>query len=171
MIPTHSRKKAKRGLKFQDLPAEVIEYKLTDAEKVCGTCGEPLTEMKKEIRKELVIIPAQVKVIDHVTYTYSCRNCDKNGTSAFIKSAESPKALISKSVVSPSIIAYIMNQKYTNAMPLYRQEQEFKRYDIKLTRQDLSNWTLKGAALLNHCLMHLNRSYLQMNYYMLMKHA
>ena len=33
-------------------------------------------------------------------------------------------------------------------MPLYRQEQEFKRYDIHLTRQDLSNWTLKGAALL-----------------------
>ena len=28
------------------------------------------------LRKELVIIPAQVKVIDHVTYTYSCRNCD-----------------------------------------------------------------------------------------------
>lgn len=39
-----------------------------------------------------------------------------------------------------------INQKYTNAMPLYRQEQEFKRYDIQLTRQDLSNWTLKGAV-------------------------
>ena len=148
VIPAHSRKKAKRGSKFQDLPVEVIEYKLTDDEKVCSTCGEPLTEMKKAIRKELVIIPAQVKIIDHVTYTYSCRNCDKNGTSAFIKSAASPKALIPKSVVSPSIMAYIMNQKYVNTMPLYRQEQEFKRYDIKLTRQDLSNWTLKGAALL-----------------------
>ena len=33
-------------------------------------------------------------------------------------------------------------------MPLYRQEQEFKRYGIQLTRQDLSNWTLKGAAFL-----------------------
>lgn len=74
------------------------------------------------MRKELVIIPAEVKVIKHVTYVYSCRKCDKEGTSGFIKAAESPKALIPKCVVSPSLMAYIINQKYTNAMPLYRQE-------------------------------------------------
>ena len=148
IIPEHTRKKAKRGSKFDALPVETIEYKLSDVEKVCEVCGTPLTEMKKEIRKELVIIPAEVKVIEHVTYVYSCRNCDKEGTAGFIKSAESPKALIPKSVISPSLMAYIINQKYTNAMPLYRQEQEFKRYGIQLTRQDLSNWTLKGAALL-----------------------
>jgi len=148
VIPEHKRKKAKRGSKFDTLPVETIEYKLSDEEKVCANCGSTLTEMKKEVRKELIIIPAEVKVIKHVTYVYSCRKCDKEGTSSFIKAAEGPKALIPKSVVSPSLMAYIINQKYTNAMPLYRQEQEFKRYDIPLTRQDLSNWTLKGAALL-----------------------
>lgn len=148
VIPEHKRKKSKRGAKFDTLPVETIEYKLSEEEKVCATCGSPLTEMKKEIRKELVIIPAKVKVVEHVTYVYSCRKCDKEGTGSFIKAAESPKALIPKSVVSPSLMAYIINQKYTNAMPLYRQEQEFKRYDIHLTRQDLSNWTLKGATLL-----------------------
>lgn len=148
VISEHKRKKSKRGAKFDTLPVETIEYKLSEEEKVCATCGSPLTEMKKEIRKELVIIPAEVKVIEHVTYVYSCRKCDKEGTGSFIKAAESPKALIPKSVVSPSLMAYIINQKYTNAMPLYRQEQEFKRYAIHLTRQDLSNWTLKGAALL-----------------------
>ena len=148
VIPEHKRKKSKRGAKFDTLPVETIEYKLSEEERVCATCGSPLTEMKKEIRKELVIIPAEVKVIEHVTYVYSCRKCDKEGTGSFIKAAESPKALIPKSVVSPSLMAYIINQKYTNAMPLYRQEQEFKRYNIHLTRQDLSNWTLKGATLL-----------------------
>ncbi|WP_408606210.1 IS66 family transposase [Cellulosilyticum ruminicola] len=29
-------------------------------------------------------------------------------------------------------MAHIINQKYTNAIPLYRQEQEFKRYAIQL---------------------------------------
>ena len=148
VIPTHKRKKAKRGSKFENLPVETITYELSEDEKVCETCGEPLTEMKKEVRKELVIIPAQVKVIEHVTYVYSCRNCDKNGIGGFIKQAESPKALIPKSVVSPSVMAYIFNQKYTNAMPLYRQEQEFKRYGVRLTRQNLSDWILKGAKLL-----------------------
>ena len=148
VIPEHKRKVSKRGSKFETLPVEVIEYKLSEEEKVCEECGNILTEMKKEIRKELVIIPATVKVIEHVTHVYSCKNCDKNGTSGVIKKADSPKALIPKSLVSPSIMAYIMNQKYTNAMPLYRQEQEFKRYDVNLTRQDLSSWTLKGASLL-----------------------
>lgn len=148
VLPEVKKKKAKRGSKFDTLPVDPIKYKLSEEEQVCAICGSPLTKMKKEIRKELVIIPAQVKVIEHITYVYSCRKCDKEGLGGYIKAAESPKALIPKSVVSPSLMAYILNQKYTNAMPLYRQEQEFKRYGIHLTRQDLSNWMLKGATLL-----------------------
>ena len=45
-------------------------------------------------------------------------------------------------------MSYILNQKYTLALPLNRQEQEFKRLGINLSRQNLSNWTLKGAGLL-----------------------
>ena len=33
-------------------------------------------------------------------------------------------------------------------MPLYRQEQEFKRYGVELNRQNLANWAIKGANLL-----------------------
>ncbi|MBR3771527.1 MAG: IS66 family transposase zinc-finger binding domain-containing protein [Clostridium sp.] len=32
--------------------------------------------MKKEIRRELKIVPAKVSIVEHVTYVYSCRNCD-----------------------------------------------------------------------------------------------
>lgn len=148
VIPAHKRKKTKRGSKLDSLPVETVEYQLSEEERVCEVCGTVLNEMKKEVRKELKIIPAQVSVIEHVTYVYSCRNCDKEGTAGFIKKADSPKALIPKSVVSPSVMAYILNQKYTNAMPLYRQEQEFKRYGVELSRQNLANWTIKGANLL-----------------------
>jgi transposase len=148
VITAHNRKKAKRGSKLESLPVETIEYKLTDEEKVCDICGTVLTEMKKEVRKELKIVPAKVSVVEHVTYVYSCRTCDKEGIGGFIKKADSPKALIPKSLVSPSVMAYILNQKYTNAMPLYRQEQEFKRYGVELNRQNLSSWTIKGAELL-----------------------
>lgn len=148
IIKEHSRKKSKRGSKFDNLPVEVMEYKLEDSEMICDVCGEPLTEMKKEVRKELVIIPAEAKIIEHVTYSYSCRNCDKNGEAGFIKQAEHPAALIPKSIVSPQSLSYIMHQKYTLALPLYRQEQECKRLGFELSRQNLSNWILKGAALL-----------------------
>ena len=129
--------------------------------------------MKKEIRKELVVVPAEVKVIEHVTYVYSCRNCDKNGESGFIKIAPHPKALIKKSVVSTSFMSYIMNQKYTLALPLYRIEQEFKRLGFEISRQNLSNRIIKGAnllkpiyeqiklSLLNETLLHADETVLE----------
>ena len=147
-VPAKRKKKAGRGDFAKDLETEIIEYKLDEGELVCDECGSELATMKKEIRTEIKIIPAQVKRVEHVTYTYSCRSCDKEGLSSFIKKAPSPKALIPKSLVSPSLMAYILNQKYTLALPLYRQEQEFKRLGINLSRQNLSNWTIKGAGLL-----------------------
>lgn len=160
IIPAHKRKKAKRGSRLDNLPVETVEYKLTDEESVCDVCGEKLSEMKKETRRELVIIPAEVKIIEHVTYSYSCRNCDKNGINGFIKEAGHPKALIPKSMVSPSLLSYIMNQKYTMSLPLYRQEQEFKRLGVELTRQNLSNWIIKGASLLRPLYNEMKKSLL-----------
>jgi transposase len=155
LIKSHTRKKSTRGSSLSNLPVETIEYRLSDEERLCDTCKNILTEMKKEIRKEIKIIPAQVSIVEHVTYVYSCRSCDKEGIEGFIKKAKSPDALIKKSMVSPSIMSYILNQKYTNAMPLYRQEQEFKRLGVNLTRQNLSNWTIKGAQLLKPLLTEL----------------
>ena len=146
--PKKKKKRAGRADFAKDLETEIIEYKLDEGELVCDECGSELTIMKKETRTEIKIIPAQVKRVEHVTYTYSCRSCDKEGLSGFIKKAPAPKALIPKSLVSPSLMAYILNQKYTLALPLYRQEQEFKRLGISLSRQNLSNWTIKGAGLL-----------------------
>lgn len=148
IIKAHTRKKSKRGSKLANLDVKQVHYELSDEEKICDVCGEILTEMTTEIRKELVIKPAEAYITEHVTHIYSCRNCDKNGEAGFIKSAEHPNALISKSVVSASMMAHIMNNKYTLALPLYRQEQEFKRLGFEISRQNLSNWILKGATLL-----------------------
>ena len=161
IIKAHKRKKSKRGSSLSNLPVETIEYQLSDEEKSCNICKNALTEMKKEIRKELKVVPAKVSIIEHITYVYSCRTCDKEGTGSFIKKADSPNALIPKSMVSPSMMSFILNQKFTNAMPLYRQEQEFNRLGIELSRQNLSNWTLKGASLLKPLVSELKTSLLE----------
>ena len=44
--------------------------------------------LTKEVRKEIKIIPAQVKVVEHVTYIYACRNCEKNDIEATILKAK-----------------------------------------------------------------------------------
>lgn len=104
--------------------------------------------MKYEIRRELKIVPAKVSVVEHKKAVYVCKNSDKTGIEANFKTAKGVPALIEKSLASPSMLAYIMNQKFTNAMPLYRQEQEFKSMGVNLSRQTMANWMIKGANLL-----------------------
>ena len=105
-------------------------------------------EMGSDTRDEIVIVPAQLKVTKHVSFKYSCRNCERNEITTPIVTASVPKALIPKSLASASAVAYIMSQKYTEAMPLYRQEKHFERLGIELPRAILSNWMLKGGEML-----------------------
>src|SRR5690625_1507776 len=148
---TYKRRK-RRGHRQEMLDAltvdETIHYRLPEDERVCGQCIGPLHEMSTETRRELTIIPAEVKVIEHVRHVYACRQCEKGNTSTPVVTAPMPKPPISGSFASASSIAYIMDRKYAAALPLYRMEQELKREGIELSRQTMGNWTLKGAELL-----------------------
>lgn len=101
--------------------------------------------MTTEIRQELKIIPAKVVVVKHIKYVYSCRNCEQNEIKTPVSTAPMPKSILPGSLVSPSLMAYIMVQKYVNAMPLYRQEKMFGRLDIEISRQNMANWMMHGS--------------------------
>ncbi|WP_230868042.1 IS66 family transposase [Iocasia frigidifontis] len=144
---TYKRRKGKNKKKksFEDLPVEVIEYHLDEAEQICPQCGKQLHVMSKEIRKELKIIPAQVKVVEHVRDVYACRNCEKENITTPVITAPMPNPVLKGSFLSPSLLAYIMDTKYSQAVPLYRQEKQFKNFGIELSRQNLANWVIHGA--------------------------
>jgi hypothetical protein len=78
---------------------------------------------------------------------YACRNCDRNETSTPIIAAKAPNGVLRNSLASPSFLAYIMNNKYVLALPLYRQAQELQRAGIDLNRQTLANWTVRASVL------------------------
>lgn len=148
---TYTRKRKSVGHREEmlaELPIELIEHRLPEEEQVCSQCGGEMHEMSTQTRDELVIIPAQVKVNRHVRYVYSCRHCDKNEINTPILTALGPAPLIPKSLASASAVAYIMSQKYVEAMPLYRIEKHFERLGIELPRQILSNWVVKGGEML-----------------------
>lgn len=144
---TYKRRKGKNKKKksFEDLPVEVIEYHLAELEQVCPECGNPLHVMSKEIRRELKVIPAQVKVVEHVRDIYSCRNCEKENITTPVITASMPNPILKGSFVSPSLLAYIMDTKYSQAVPLYRQEKQFNNFGIDISRQNLANWVIHGA--------------------------
>ena len=145
-----SHKKKKRSTKEIYKNLEVIEkiYELPKEEQVCPKCDSEMTFMRWEIKNEIKIIPAQAQLIVHKKAVYVRKNCDKNGIEGSFKTAESEPSLIEKSLVSPSLMAWIMNQKFCLALPLYRQEQELKHMGINLSRQTMSNWMVAGAKLL-----------------------
>lgn len=142
------RRKKKRGQRetsLSSLPTETIEYRLADADQACSCCGHGLHEMSVEVRKELAIEPAKVKVIEHKRFVYACRHCEQHGTETPIVTAPMPPSVFPKSLASPSIMAHIITQKYVEGLPLYRQEKYFQRLGVNLSRQTMANWVLYGA--------------------------
>ena len=62
------------------------------------------------------------------------------------------------SPVSPTLAAAIVNSKYVNAVPLYRLEQELRRYGLAITRQNMANWMIHlGKEYLSVLYDHLHR--------------
>ncbi len=96
----------------KDLPGEQIRYELPKSEQVCG-CGHALHEIGEDTSEQPDIIPAQIKVIEHIRVKYACRQCD-NG----IKTAPEPAQPIEKSIASPGLLAHIAVARYTDALPL-----------------------------------------------------
>ena len=129
----------------EDLPVEVVEHDLPESERICPECGGELHVMGRDTRRELVIIPAQVKIREHVRKVYACRDCEKNECGVPIVKSPANESVIKGSFASPEAIAQIMTQKFVMGTPLYRQEQELQRNGIKLSRQTMSNWLIRAT--------------------------
>lgn len=142
------RRKKQRGhreLQIEHLPVETIEYSLPEEEQSCPCCGEDLHAMSTEVRRELKVIPAEVKVVKHVRHVYACRRCERKEIQTPVITAPMPRPVYPGSYASPSMMAYIMTQKYADSLPLYRQEQQLLRLGLRIPRQTLANWMLYGA--------------------------
>ena len=96
-------------------------------------------QLPDAISKRYRFIPAKVEIDEHHVGVYASKTDDR------IIKADHPKALLHGSLVSPTIAAAIMNGKYVNAVPLYRQEQEFQRMGVNIDRADMARWTILCA--------------------------
>jgi hypothetical protein len=98
---TYKRRKrtGKREEDLSGLPIETIIHTIPEEERICPECGGAMHVMgHSEPRREIEIIPAQVKVIEHIREIYSCRNCEHNGTSVPLIKAPMPVPVMSLSI-------------------------------------------------------------------------
>ncbi len=129
----------------KDLPVEVIVHELAPEAQVCPECGDALHVMGRDVREELKFIPAKAVIVRHEQCVYACRYCEKTSDHVPIIKAPAHNPVIKGSFASPEAIAHIAYEKFVMGSPLYRQEQNWKRMDIYLNRQTMSNWLIRAA--------------------------
>ena len=70
-------------------PAEVVEHRLPEDERICSACGSEMVEIGKEVRRSLMMEPAEFWVREDVYYTYACKNCEQEtGEANIVKAAK-----------------------------------------------------------------------------------
>jgi transposase len=136
--------------KYEGLLTEEIHYELSKDERICERCGGEMNEMGTDVREEIAIIPVQIKLIKHVQHKYVCENeaCADDADSVNIVKARAPEPPIPHSPAGASMIAHVMSRKYSEHVPLYRQEQQFGYNGIDIPRQNMANWVVQGAELM-----------------------
>lgn len=133
------KKQGKREEDLEGLPVVVVEHSMTREELTALFGAEGWKQLPDEVYRRYGFTPAKVEVEEHHVKIYAGKKTDE------IVRAPHPEILLRGSLVSPSLEAAVMNAKYVNAVPLYRQEQEFERYGLHISRQNMANWTIQCA--------------------------
>ena len=134
-----SRPKGKRDVDLDGIPARIIQHELS-AEELSRLFPEGYKELPEVVYKRLNIIPETFLVDEHHVHVYASKKNDGR-----IVKAPRPADLFRDSIATPTLVATVMNAKYTNAMPLDRQVRTFKANGINLSTNTLANWIIKSA--------------------------
>lgn len=134
-----------------DLPREKVI--LEPSEDVSG-----LKKIGEEITEELERIPGKLFVRQYVRPKYVKANNEG------IIIAELPARPIDKGIAGPGLLAQIVIDKYTDHLPLYRQQQRFEREGIKLPISTLTDWIGGTCALLEPLYEELKKQVLSSDY-------
>jgi len=113
-------------------------------EKSCGHCGSFLSKIGVEEREQLETVSVHFIVKKHKRLKYACKCCGQT-----VAIAKSPDQAIEKGIAGPNLLAQVLVDKYGDHLPLYRQEQRFKRHNIHINRSTLWNWVLLSSLSLS----------------------
>jgi transposase len=159
-IPAHKRKKKGRKPLPADLPRVEIIHDLCQEDKKCQ-CGYEMSRIGEESSEKLEMLPAQFWVLRHVRYKYACKHCEGVGSNESpVKLSPVPVQILPKTIATPSLLAHVFVSKFADALPFYRQEKQFLRYGIPLTRATMCTWAFHVSDKLNGLLEQLRQELL-----------
>jgi transposase len=87
-------------------------------------------------------------VIEHARFKYACPQCHAQDQSPQIVTAPKPAGLLAKGLPGSGLVAQTIVNKYTDHLPLHRQERIYKRAGVELSRKTMCDWMAASAELL-----------------------
>jgi transposase len=158
-VPAHERKRGKR----KPLPAHLerveVIHDVDEADKVCPHHGVALEHFGEDTSEQFEVIPATVRVLVHKRLKYRCPCCEGH----LVRAPMAPQP-IPKSIASAGLLAYIVVAKYLDALPLYRQEQQFARLGVELSRATMAAWMIRMGELVQSLINLLHEQLLALSY-------
>jgi transposase len=135
--------KPKGQAKRQALPAslERIEHHYEIAPAVCGA-GHALTRIGQDISEQLDCVPAQFFVHRHIRAKYCCAVC------CTVLAAPMPAQIIDKGIPAAGLLAQVIIAKHDDHLPLYRQEEIYRRSGAFIARSSMASWIGQAALQL-----------------------
>ncbi|MBN2889944.1 MAG: IS66 family transposase, partial [Deltaproteobacteria bacterium] len=146
-ISGHTRRKRGRRPLPEHLPRIEVIHDIPETEKVCA-CGCALSRIGEEVSEQLDVIPARIQVIRNIRPQYACRNCEgvEDPSGKTVKIAPVHPQIIPKSIVSAGLLATILTGKFVDHNPFYRQEKQYLRLGVEISRTSMCQWAMQAAA-------------------------
>ena len=158
------------------IPEEEIILDLPEQEKYTAD-GRPLKCIgTDDVRIELVREPSRVYKRVYRCRVYADPIAEAETGKADIRRPHVPAPLLPGSYASASVVTDIIVKKYADALPLYRQEQMWKRLGVDLRRNTMANWVIQTAEtylkpfsdaflreLLKQAVIHADETVVQVN--------
>lgn len=125
------RQQPKRAALPAGLPRVAIHHE-PDAS-TCA-CGCQLKRIGEDVSEKLDYTPGVFTVEQHIRGKWVCAQCET------LIQAPVPAQIIDKGIPTAGLLAQVLVAKYSDHLPLYRQERIFGRAGVEIPRSTLAQW-------------------------------
>lgn len=141
-VEGHRRKRRGKGRPAlpSDLPIERVVHAMPEQEL---SQYDRVTVIGETVTRTLKYTPARMSVVEHVCPRYALV---KNGVST-VRGVTFQASPLMKSNASPELLARIIVAHFDLGLPFYRLEEEFAMHGLRISRNTMSDWTIRLSEL------------------------
>lgn len=112
-----------------DLPRDRRVHEVPPDQRACPECGHDRVPIGEETSEQLDYRPASLFVVEHIRLKVACRRCQGH-----VAVAAKPPQPIEKGLPGAGLLSQVITSKFSDHLPLYRQEAIFARHGVAISR-------------------------------------